>query len=204
MPANPEFKPAFIHPYHVTNWMPFVVQESSDGFAIACRETPRRAIWSTSAIIGGGFLGFAIVIYKYADDRSWIWAPIVLGLLTTLGFHFGIKAYHQAQQKRGPILVWDKGSRTATLPRENVVLKADVLEFAALVSGSEGSAEYAAQLQIYTRDSRCYALVAADTIRQLIPMAQAIENQIGIRVRVFLEKSHRKQLWEEQPLTAVS
>lgn len=204
MSAAPDFKPSFIHPYYFTNWMPFVVRERADGFAIVCRETPTRAIWTTSLIIGGGFVGFAIMIYKYAHYPNWVWADAVLGIITTFGFHFGINAYHRHQQKRGPVLLWDKRTKTATLPRVNAALKADELQFAAVVYGAEGGTDFAAQLQIHTHDGRAYALVVAGNIRQLLPIVRAMERQMGLPVRVFLEKSHRKQLWEERPLASIS
>ncbi len=125
--------PTSLFPAHYTNWMPFEAQESANGLAIACRETPRRAISLHAGIIITACCGFGWLTHAQAPE--WFWPTVALGTLTLGGFLALVISLHHSQQRRGPILVYEGNTGTIKLPRDARTFRANEIDCICLVDG---------------------------------------------------------------------
>jgi hypothetical protein len=139
--------PALLIPAHYTNWMPFEARETSSGFSIACRRTPRGAISLHAGLIAIVFCGFSWLTYTKAPE--WFWATVALGTLTLGGFLTSVIWFHQSQQRRGPVLVYEKNSATFGLPRESRTFRANEVDCICLVDG-HAAEDAVCQLQLHS------------------------------------------------------
>ncbi len=167
--------------------MPFTVVKSGADLVVKARATPRTAITITTAGIAVVFVGFAWVIAVKAPES--LWAPIVIGMLTTIGTPLGIVAYHRHEQKRGPVLVWNGAERMLELPRLSTRLSLQEIGALALVTAHDGSSDWASQIQVHTKRGDRLPVITAFTRRELESMAQTVSACASIPFRSFNQVS---------------
>lgn len=138
---------ALLVPAYYTNWMPFEVQETASGLAIACRRTPRGAISLHVGIIATGSCGFCWLTYAKAPE--WFWATVALGALTLGGFLALVIWIHRSQQRRGPVFVYERKNGTIELPRDQRTFRADEVDCICLVDG-HAAEDAVCQLQLHS------------------------------------------------------
>lgn len=194
---NAEMQPILVTPYHVTNWMPFVPRETADGFEIVCRETPWVAISIHSTVVFCGFVGFYFLIDRLNPPLRWV--AVLIGIPTFAVVLFGTSAYHRHQQKRGPILRYDRIRKKFLLPRTGDEINcADIDQFA-LVFGGMGESSFW-QLQLIEKTGRKYLLLSAYTKKEIRPFVQMIRSQTKIPIRVGRQTAAGEGAWSEDPI----
>jgi hypothetical protein len=164
-------------PAHYTNWMPFEARATDNGLSIACRKMPRGAISLHAGIIAAGFCGFGWLTYSKAPDL--FWATLALGTLTLGGFVAHVIWFHRSQQRRDPVLVYDRKHDTIGLPRELRTLRVDDVGCICLVQG-RAAGEPVCQLQLHLQEGSQILLASGyrgsldqmfETIAASVPVA---------------------------------
>lgn len=155
---------------------------------------PKKAIAVTTGIIALFFLGFLwLVIGKGAEG---VWSVVGIGGLTIVGTPWLINLRFDSERKLGPVLIYQLGDDLVSLPRQRRKILVAQIDSFAVVNAYDGGSDWIAQLQLHTKAGERFLLATADTKKELLPLARAIQAQIKSPVQ-FLRQKSRNELREE-------